>query len=110
MEACHILLGRHWQSDLQTIQNERENTYKSPTPNPPKSNGLATTRCLRRGDSARPPILFTYNRRNKKIHEANDGGTRGIKGNSHEANKERARGGIEESKESGDQQVGSTVS
>uniref|UniRef100_A0A1S3BPQ7 Uncharacterized protein n=1 Tax=Cucumis melo TaxID=3656 RepID=A0A1S3BPQ7_CUCME len=60
--------------------------------------------------ATRPPILFMYNRRNKKIHEASDGGTRGIKGNSHEVNKERACGGIEESKESGDQQVGSTVS
>ena len=59
---------------------------------------------------ARPPILFMYNRRNKKIHEANEGGTRGSKENSHEANEERARVAIEESKEIGDQQVGSTVS
>ncbi|KAA0037562.1 ycf20-like protein [Cucumis melo var. makuwa] len=57
-----------------------------------------------------PPILFMYNRRNKKIHEANEGGTRGSKENSHEANEERARVAIEESKEIGDQQVGSTVS
>ncbi|KAA0042903.1 transposon Tf2-1 polyprotein isoform X1 [Cucumis melo var. makuwa] len=65
---------------------------------------------LEEESDARPSILFTYNRRNKKIHEANDGGTCGIKGNSHEANKERARVGIKESKGSGDQQVRSIVS
>ncbi|KAA0037567.1 Ty3/gypsy retrotransposon protein [Cucumis melo var. makuwa] len=61
---------------------------------------------LKEESDARSPILFTYNRRNKKIHEANEGGTLGSKENSHEANEERACGGIEESKEIGDQQGG----
>ena len=61
-------------------------------------------------ETARPPILFTYNRRNKKKHESNKEETSGIEKNVHESNQENTRGGREESKEIGDQQEGPTVS
>ncbi|KAA0067035.1 uncharacterized protein E5676_scaffold14G00390 [Cucumis melo var. makuwa] len=58
---------------------------------------------LEEESDARPPIIFTYNRRNKKIHEASEGETRKSGENSHEANEEDARGTGKESKEIGDQ-------
>ncbi|TYK17963.1 disease resistance protein [Cucumis melo var. makuwa] len=65
---------------------------------------------LEEESDVRPPILFTYNRRNKKKHETNEGGTSGREGHGYETNPEEARGGGEESKEDGDQKGGPTVS
>ncbi|KAA0037053.1 ty3-gypsy retrotransposon protein [Cucumis melo var. makuwa] len=63
---------------------------------------------LEEESNARPPILFTYNRRNKKIHEANGEMARVSGEKSHEANGKVVRGSGEESKEDGDHQVGTT--
>ncbi|KAA0055700.1 Ty3/gypsy retrotransposon protein [Cucumis melo var. makuwa] len=56
---------------------------------------------LEEESDARPPILFTYHRKNKKKHEANERETSGEKDHSHEANPEVTRVGGEESKEDG---------
>ncbi|TYK13876.1 Ty3/gypsy retrotransposon protein [Cucumis melo var. makuwa] len=52
---------------------------------------------------ARPPILFTYHRKNKKKHETNEGETSGKEDHGHETNPEQARVEGEESKGDGDQ-------
>ena len=52
---------------------------------------------------ARPPILCTYHRKNKKKHETNEGETSGKEDHNHETNPEQARVEGEESKEDGDQ-------
>ncbi|KAA0047237.1 Retrotransposable element Tf2 [Cucumis melo var. makuwa] len=65
---------------------------------------------LEEESDARPPILFTYHRKNKKKHEANERETSGKEDHGHETNPEVARVEGEESKEDGDQKVGPTVS
>ncbi|TYK00326.1 putative retroelement pol polyprotein [Cucumis melo var. makuwa] len=61
-------------------------------------------------NDARPPILFTYNRRNKKKHETNEEETSGMGKHIHETNQENTLGEREESKEIGDKQEEPTVS
>ncbi|XP_050942184.1 transposon Tf2-1 polyprotein isoform X1 [Cucumis melo] len=58
---------------------------------------------LEEESDARPPILFTYHRKNKKKHETNEGETSGKEDHNHETNPEQARVEGEESKEDGDQ-------
>ncbi|KAA0045216.1 Ty3/gypsy retrotransposon protein [Cucumis melo var. makuwa] len=65
---------------------------------------------LEEESDARPPILFTYHRKNKKKHEANERETSGKEDHGHETNPEVTRVEGEESKEDGDQKVGPTVS
>ncbi|TYK02490.1 soluble inorganic pyrophosphatase 1 [Cucumis melo var. makuwa] len=65
---------------------------------------------LEEESDARPPILFTYHRKNKKKHETNELGTSGREDHGHETNPGEARVEGEESKEDGDQKGGPTVS
>ncbi|KAA0037662.1 dolichyl-phosphate beta-glucosyltransferase-like [Cucumis melo var. makuwa] len=64
---------------------------------------------LEEESDARLPILFTYNRRNKKIHGASEGETHGNGEDNHETNGESTCSSGEESKEIVDQQVGPRV-